>query len=285
MKLITDTAELVEYVRQNRGVRLRALVPTMGALHEGHLSLMDQARAAVGADGEVMATIFVNPTQFGPNEDFDAYPRVLDADLALCEARGVDVVFAPEKSGMYADDASVKVGESQLSLGLCGGSRPGHFDGVCTVVAKLFNLTQPDIAVFGEKDYQQLAVIRRMVRDLNFPIQIVGGPIVREMDGLAMSSRNAYLTTDQRVEAPVLQRTLHEASLEIQNGEASAAAIEKMIRQSIEQQTTGVVDYIEIVDPDTLQPLVSIVGSATIALAVFFGKTRLIDNITIKKPG
>ena len=182
-----------------------AFVPTMGALHEGHLALVDRARAAVGPRGIVVVSIFVNPTQFGPKEDFSLYPRPLRQDLAACRRRGVDVVFSPGAADMYAPDASVAVDEAALSGGLCGGSRPGHFRGVCTVVAMLFNLVRPTFAVFGRKDYQQLAVIRRMVRDLHFPVRIIGLDTVREADGLAMSSRNVHLKAEERAQAPALR--------------------------------------------------------------------------------
>ena len=189
MVLLRTKDELREWTTERTG-RPRVLVPTMGALHAGHTSLMDLAIKRAG-DGDVLATIFVNPTQFGPNEDFDAYPRQLQADLEKCRDHGVTSVFAPEADEMYFNDATISVHESRLSHRLCGASRPGHFDGVCTIVAKLFLLTQPTAAVFGEKDFQQLAVIRRMVRDLDFSVDVIGGPTVRESDGLAMSSRNA----------------------------------------------------------------------------------------------
>ncbi len=276
---------MVEWVRECRAPRV--LVPTMGALHEGHLSLCRAARDRAGEAGVVVATIFVNPTQFGPNEDLDAYPRQLAADLAACEAVGVDVVFAPQAGDVYASDASVSISEATLALGLCGGSRPGHFDGVCTVVAKLFNLTQPVAAVFGEKDYQQLAVIRRMVRDLNFPIEIVPGPTVREADGLAMSSRNAYLTPSQRQAAPGIQQAMVALREEIAAGkyEDSPSTAVEALEGRLEQVagSESRVDYVALVHPDTLQPLESFWEDGELRyrliVAVFVGKTRLIDNI------
>ena len=280
MQVIDNVQELRAWNLANRDHR-RALVPTMGALHAGHLSLCDKAREAVGTNGKVVATIFVNPTQFGPNEDLDAYPRQLEADLAGCREHGVDLVFAPAAEAMYFPDASIEIEENQLSLGLCGDSRPGHFNGVCTVVTKLFNLTSPDVAVFGEKDYQQLAVIRRMARDLNFPIEIVGGETVREPDGLAMSSRNLYLTEEQRKEAPVIYRSLCEARDAIAKGELTTAAQTKQfLAEKIGESAHANIDYLEVVDPDTLQALDRISKpSYRIIVAVFFGKPRLIDNL------
>lgn len=254
----------------------------MGALHEGHLRLVDRARAEAGADGEVMVTIFVNPTQFGPNEDLERYPRTLDADLAACEQRGADAVFVPEVASMYHDDASISIREDRLSGGLCGASRPGHFDGVCTVVAKLFHLCEPDAAVFGEKDYQQLAVIRRMVRDLDFAVEILAEPIVREEDGLAMSSRNRNLTDEHRRQAVALSAALRDASGWLAAGERNAAAVAAQIREQLaETAPDGRIDYIEIVHPHDLETLEKIdpATGATVLLAVFFGEVRLIDNL------
>ena len=254
----------------------------MGALHEGHLRLIDRARAEAGDAGEVVVTIFVNPTQFGPNEDLDRYPRTLETDLAACRQRGADAVFAPDASAMYAADASVAVREAQLSRGLCGASRPGHFDGVCTVVTKLFHLCEPDAAVFGEKDYQQLAVVRRMVRDLDFPLEILAEPIVREGDGLAMSSRNRNLSAEHRRQAPALHAALRKAGGLLDEGRSDPLALVDAIRRTLsEQAPEGRIDYIEIVDPETLDPLDAIDAGAGAALllAVFFGEVRLIDNI------
>ena len=257
------------------------LVPTMGALHAGHLSLVDRARRDAGRDGMVIVSIFVNPLQFGPKEDLSRYPRPLRRDLALCRERGVDLVFHPDAAGMYAPGRSVTVDESLLTGGLCGRSRPGHFSGVCTVVAKLFNLVRPHAAVFGQKDYQQLAIIRRMVRDLNFPLEIIGGETVREPDGLALSSRNVYLTSDERAQAPTLRRALLLAGKRVRAGERDAGALRAVIETELATAPLGRVDYAEIVDADDLQPVARLTHRAVLAVAVFFGRTRLIDNIVV----
>lgn len=277
MEVLSTKAELSDWLDSRKGVP-RTLVPTMGALHHGHTSLFDLAGEQ---EGDVVATIFVNPTQFGPNEDFDDYPRQLEADLARCETHGVSAVFTPPPAEMYEPDPSISIHESKLSTRLCGASRPGHFDGVCTVVAKLFNLTRPDAAVFGEKDFQQLAVLRRLTRDLNFPIRIIPGPTVRESDGLAMSSRNAFLNEEERRQAPVIQRALSRVAGDIAGGKiASPEAALRSITEEIESESLSKIDYVEIVDSETLEPLSSF-GEAEPRLlaAVFFGKTRLIDNV------
>ncbi|MCB1233668.1 MAG: pantoate--beta-alanine ligase [Verrucomicrobiae bacterium] len=280
MKLLHTIEEARLWAGDRAARRPRVLVPTMGALHEGHLSLVDLARARAGDSGEVVASIFVNPAQFAPHEDFDRYPRPLESDLALLRARGCDVVFAPARAEMYAPDASVAVVESALGAGLEGASRPRFFTGVCTVVAKLFNLLQPDAAVFGEKDFQQLAVIRRMVRDLDFPVEIIGGPTVREPDGLAMSSRNAYLSTEERAQAASISRALAEAREAIQQGRVEDSTLLGRVRERIESQPLARIDYIAAVDPDTLAPVDRAGDNGIlIAVAVFFGKTRLIDNL------
>jgi pantoate--beta-alanine ligase len=260
------------------------LVPTMGALHEGHAALVREARRLAGKDGQVAVTIFVNPLQFGPSEDLDRYPRTLEADLALCGAAGADMIFAPTVEEVYFEDRSIQITESSLSSALCGASRPWHFGGVCTVVAKLFNLVQPDEAVFGKKDYQQLAIIRRLVRDLNFPVVIHGVDTVREADGLAMSSRNRYLTPDERAQAPVLQRGLKKAREVWLSGTTDARKLERLVAAEI-QSVAGLarVDYISVVDSRTLQPLNQVADHGLVALAVFFGKTRLIDNIELHR--
>lgn len=280
MRLITDIAEVRAWAT-DRGARIpRVLVPTMGALHEGHLTLIDLAREHAGDGGEVVATIFVNPTQFAPHEDFDRYPRQLERDLAMLVSRGCDVVFAPDRDAIYAPDASVAVNESSLAAGLEGISRPHFFTGVCTVVAKLFNLTRPDAAVFGQKDYQQLAVIRRMVRDLHFPIEILAGPTAREPDGLAMSSRNAYLSPEERVQAVSLSRALLEAREAIQQGVVEVSTLLDRVRERIASEPLARIDYVAGVHPETLEP-VEAAGEdgLLIAVAVYFGKTRLIDNL------
>ncbi len=281
MEVLRTKNELWSWIGA-RGGRPRSLVPTMGALHRGHASLFDLAREK-NPSGDVIATIFVNPTQFGPNEDFAAYPRPLDADLAISEKHEVDAVFAPADGEMYAPDASISIHENRLSTGLCGASRPTHFDGVCTVVTKLFNLIQPHSAVFGEKDFQQLAVIRRLVRDLDMPVDILGAPTVREGDGLALSSRNDYLSSEQRAEAPIIYRALSRVAKEIADREwKSPSEARASISEEIGAAAESRIDYVAIVDSETLEPLDEF-SSATPRLlaAVYFGKTRLIDNVGI----
>jgi pantoate--beta-alanine ligase len=258
------------------------LVPTMGALHEGHLALVNRAKKLAGQKGFTVATIFVNPTQFGPREDYRKYPRPFRRDCLLLQKKGCDVVFAPTPSDMYGEDASVVVTESQLATVMCGLSRPGHFDGVCTVVTKLFHLIQPDIAVFGEKDFQQLAILRRMVRDLNFTVRLVGHPIVREPDGLALSSRNVYLSAEERQQAPLIQQALREAKKNLRKHAVSRRYLENLIRRGIERGSLAKVDYVAVVDPETLRPKEPKELPVLLAAAVFFGGTRLIDNILVK---
>ena len=258
------------------------LVPTMGALHEGHLALVDRAKKLAGPNGSTVATIFVNPTQFGPREDFREYPRPFRRDCLLLRKRGCDLVFAPVAADMYRSDASVLVTESKLATVMCGASRPGHFAGVCTIVTKLFHLVQPDIAIFGEKDFQQLAILRRMVRDLNFFVRIVGHPTVREPDGLALSSRNVYLSAEERQQAPLIQQSLREAARMLPTQSVSRKDLENIIRSRIEQGSLAKVDYVAVVDPETLQPKEPKELPVLLAAAVFFGSTRLIDNILVK---
>ena len=267
----------------------RVLVPTMGALHAGHASLLSKGRELAGDQGTLIATIFVNPTQFGPDEDLDAYPRTFAADLEICQNHRVDVVLAPKVEDMYPPRPSptTKVIETSLSSGLCGAARPGHFDGVCTVVLKLFNLTQPQIAVFGKKDYQQLAVLRRMVRDLNVPVKIIGCETKREPDGLAMSSRNSYLSAKERTQAPAIRKALLAAQTSYLAGEREVSNIDKQIRNQLSGEAPeGKIDYLAIVDAETLRPLESLreANSILIAIAVFFGKKRLIDNLELLVP-
>ena len=287
MEFIRTIETLAEWIRK-KGNESRILVPTMGALHEGHLCLCDLARERAGTEGKVIVSLFVNPVQFGPGEDFDAYPRVLDEDLAACQSRGVDLVFAPDERDMYLPDASLTVSENHLSTGLCGASRPGHFDGVCLVVTKLFHLVRPHAAVFGEKDFQQLAVIRRLVRDLNFDIEIIGAPTVRELDGLAMSSRNALLSEEERKAAPVIYRSLREVRDAIVEGRITSPAEGlRELRELMASIELARIDYLEIVDPNTLEPLTEFAarsgdskkGLFRIIVAVRFSQTRLIDNI------
>ncbi|MEY2614912.1 MAG: pantoate--beta-alanine ligase [Verrucomicrobiota bacterium] len=258
------------------------LVPTMGALHEGHLALVDRAKQVAGRRGTTVASIFVNPKQFGPREDFQKYPRPFARDCLLLRKRGCDLVFAPTPAQMYEPDASVLVTESKLETVLCGLARPGHFTGVCTVVTKLFHLVQPDIAIFGEKDFQQLVILRRMVRDLNFPIRVIGHPTFRETDGLAMSSRNVYLTAEERRQAPLIQQALREAERKLRTQSISRKNLQKSIQNWIEQGSMAKVDYVAVVDPKTLQPKEPTSLPVLLAAAVFFGPTRLIDNILVK---
>ena len=253
----------------------------MGALHEGHLTLIQRARKLAGPKGTVAVSIFVNPTQFGPKEDFSRYPRPVAEDTAKCRAAGVDLLFLPEAAAFYAPDHSIWVDESLLSTGLCGAARPGHFRGVCTVVAKLFHLIGPDIAVFGKKDAQQLAIIRRMVRDLDFPIKIVGAETHRERDGLAMSSRNRYLSAEERAQAPVLHRALLGAKAAAKAGVSDAQKLRARVVKMIEAAPLARIDYVESVDAETLGKPTAKTRKILIAVAVVFGKTRLIDNLEI----
>ncbi|MFP4105305.1 MAG: pantoate--beta-alanine ligase [Phycisphaerae bacterium] len=284
MKTFTDTDQLREFVgRARRQGKCVGLVPTMGALHQGHLSLIDRAREQCDV---VIATIFVNPTQFAPGEDLAAYPRTPQEDSAACESRGVDALFMPPVEVMYPLEGSrTTVHVSELTEVLCGARRPGHFDGVCLIVSKLFNLAQPDRAYFGEKDYQQLTVIRRMVSDLNFPIEIVGCPIVREPDGLAMSSRNAYLQPEQRVQAPELHASLTMAEEMIAERHPPAGQVVEAIRSYLQTRAPlGDIDYVKIANPRTLQDVQSTDQPVLVALAVRFGRARLIDNIVVDSP-
>jgi pantoate--beta-alanine ligase len=254
----------------------------MGALHRGHLELMRIARDAAGAEGEVAVSIFVNPLQFEPGADYAKYPRPESADEDFCRQAGVDLLFRPTPAEMYFSDSSVTVEEKSLSETLCGRSRPGHFRGVCTVVTKLFHLLDPDAAIFGEKDFQQLAIIRRMVRDLNFPIEIIAAPTVREADGLACSSRNQYLGEDERRQAPVLRAALLEAAEHVCGGEPSAPRLVEDVRKRIAGAPAARIDYVEIVDAETLQPRAMLEPNSLLAVAVFFGHTRLIDNVRLR---
>jgi len=278
MRVIESTEAAQAHVRGRETKSV--LVPTMGALHRGHVELIRVAREHAGMDGEVAVSIFVNPLQFEPGSDFEKYPRPEAADEKLCEEAAVNLLFRPRD--MYFDNRSVYVEEITLSAGLCGAARPGHFRGVCTVVAKLFNLLAPTAAVFGEKDYQQLIIIRRMVRDLNFPIEIIGVPTVREADGLALSSRNQYLNTDERAQATVLYRAMTRVKELADRGQKSVRELIDLAKGVIASANSSRVDYISIVDADNLQPLETLRPNAVIALAVFIGKTRLIDNLRLK---
>ena len=252
------------------------LVPTMGALHAGHAALIDAARARAGRNGTVIVSIFVNPTQFGPNEDLAKYPRTMEADLEMCSTHGADAVFAPTADEMYPPGDSTFVDETELSRGLCGAQRPGHFRGVCTVVAKLFNIIRPDAAIFGEKDYQQLAIVRRMARDLFFNLEIIGHPTVREADGLAMSSRNRYLDAGERKRAAAFPAALSTAAQENDPGQIMAKAM-----ALITEGTGSAPQYVELVDAETLAPLAALERPAVLAAAVKIGETRLIDNVRL----
>ena len=272
---VTESGSALKEALKNRTGR-KVLVPTMGALHEGHLELIRTAKRLSGATGTVIVSIFVNPIQFDRPADLAAYPRPMETDLSACEAEGVDVVFAPEASSMYLPDRSVMVTESLLSQGLCGATRPGHFDGVCTVVLKLFLLSGCHAAVFGEKDFQQLAIIRRMVRDLDVPVEIVECPTIREADGLAMSSRNVRLNPEQRADAPRIRQSLLAA--------AGLTEVEEILitaRAGIEASPLARIDYLSLVDAETLQPATDLKRPTVVATAVFYGEVRLIDHVAV----
>jgi len=268
---------------RRQGVKV-GLVPTMGYLHAGHLSLVARARRLVGPSGKMVVSIYVNPTQFGPHEDFSRYPRDLARDTALCKGAGVDVIFAPADGEMYPREAgrefSTYVVEEKLSQGLEGASRPTHFRGVTTVVAKLFNQVLPDVAVFGAKDFQQAAIIRRMARDLNFPLRVVVAPTKREPDGLAMSSRNKYLEGDLRQLGLVLSRCIQRAreAVAAARGGVPAAALKAELAAFVSAQPSTKLDYIEFIDPETLVPVPAVARGVQMVMAAFVGKTRLIDN-------
>ncbi|MFL6583529.1 MAG: pantoate--beta-alanine ligase [Chthoniobacterales bacterium] len=276
MKIITGIAEARQYV--GGSTKRRVLVPTMGALHRGHLELVRIARGAAGNDGEIVLSIFVNPLQFAPGGDFEKYPRPTNADESACRDAGVDLVFRPTVAEMYAADRSIFVEEIALSRVMEGKSRPGHFRGVCTVVAKLFNILAPHAAVFGEKDFQQLAIIRRLVRDLSYPVEIIGAPTMREDDGLACSSRNQYLNAEERKQAAVLHKALSGA----RDFTGSAREVLARVRQTIGEAPLARIDYVELVDADTLEPIQSVRRNSLLAVAVFFGHTRLIDNMRLR---
>ncbi len=277
MKVARTGGELREALAEfDSAAGRRVLVPTMGALHHGHLELVKRARAAAGSAGTVVVSIFVNPIQFDRKADLEHYPRPVESDLEKCLAAGVDVVFLPDAGSMYHPDRSITVTESLLSRGLCGAARPGHFDGVCTVVLKLFLLSGCHAAVFGEKDFQQLAIIRRMVRDLDVPVEIIPCPTVREHDGLAMSSRNVRLTPKQRADAPRIFQALSTAAKLGSAQEILAAA-----RAEIEASPLARIDYLALVDAQTLQPTERLDHPAILAAAVFYGDVRLIDHVAV----
>jgi pantoate--beta-alanine ligase len=279
MRVISTVAEMQAICREvRRSGKSLGFVPTMGALHEGHLSLVRSARAH---NQTVAASIFVNPLQFGPNEDFSKYPRAMERDKALLEAERVDLLFAPSAEEMYPKGAVTEVYVAGLSEKLDGKSRPGHFKGVTTVVAKLFEIVRPDRAYFGQKDAAQVAVLRKMVHDLNMDVELIVCPIVRERDGLAMSSRNAYLTAEQRRQALVLNRALMRVQATADRGEKNAAALREAGKQVIGEEPGARLDYFEIVDANTLDSVGDISKGALVAVAAYVGTTRLIDNLVL----
>ncbi len=302
MRIVSKAAAMQKCALQwkRHGVRV-GFVPTMGYLHAGHLSLVERARQAVGKNGMVVVSIYVNPTQFAPTEDLAKYPRDLKRDLKLCREAGVDVVFTPSDAEMYPGDSgtgilpvsfcdkragkmpapllfSTCVVEEKLSRTMEGAARPTHFRGVTTVVAKLFNLVLPDVAVFGQKDFQQAAIIKRMVADLNFPVKIIVAPTLREPDGLAMSSRNKFLDAEQRAQAVILFHALQAASLAVKTKPVSAARLKADLKEFITAAPLARLDYVEFFNPKTLESVKQVKSGTQMALAVFFGKTRLIDN-------
>lgn len=276
MEIITTVAEMKARVAQWKAQGLTiGLTPTMGALHEGHMSLMERARKECD---RVVTSIFVNPIQFGPNEDYDSYPRDLERDAAIAESKGVDVVFHPSVEEMYPKNYNTYVVMETLTDSLCGAKRPGHFRGVCTVVNKLINIVDPDMAFFGQKDAQQLAIIKRMVADLNMRVKVYGCPIVREEDGLAKSSRNTYLSNEERHAALCLSRSIFKAQELIESGERDASAIRAAVCSTIEAEPLASIDYVEVVDLGDMQPVSTLDEAGLVAIAVYIGKTRLIDN-------
>jgi pantoate--beta-alanine ligase len=279
MDIITSVSDMQRRcLNERQAGKSVAFVPTMGFLHQGHLSLLEEGRRR----GDLLVlSIFVNPTQFGQGEDFEQYPRNLEQDRALAEQAAVDILFAPDAQQMYPPGYASFVAVERLSEPLCGASRPGHFRGVCTVVNKLFNIVQPRVALFGCKDFQQLAVIRRMVLDLNLPVEIVGMPIVRESDGLALSSRNVYLTPEQRRQGLVLSAVLRQTAERARGGERDARTLLAAARRRIEALSEARIDYIQICHQSTLEEVESVDEDAVMLLAVYFGQTRLIDNSTL----
>ena len=278
MRVVKSVKEVRDAVKEWKAQGLSVgFVPTMGYLHEGHESLI---KKAVKDNDRVVVSIFVNPMQFGPTEDLDKYPRDLERDSKLCENAGANLIFHPEKEEMYFEDFSSYVDINGLSDELCGKSRPIHFRGVCTVVTKLFNIVNPDRAYFGEKDAQQLAIIRRFVKDLNIDIEIIGCPIIREEDGLAKSSRNTYLSKKERQAALILSQSLNLAKDAINSGEGNSSVVIDIISNSIKKEPLAKIDYIEVVDSLSMKPVKTIEKSVLVAIAVYIGKTRLIDNFT-----
>jgi pantoate--beta-alanine ligase len=282
MLTVVTVAAMQRRAREWRARNLPvAFVPTMGSLHAGHLSLIGRARQAIGRNGRVAVSFYVNPTQFGPNEDLAQYPRDFFNDKRLCRQAGADVFFAPSDREMYPEGFSTHVIEDRLSQGMEGAARPGHFRGVATVVAKLFHIIQPNLAVFGAKDFQQTAVVRKMVSDLNFPLKIVVAPTEREPGGLALSSRNTRLSPDQHRQAAILWQAIQRARAAAASGAMSAARLKEQLRALIASQPEARADYIEFFDPQTLAPARQVKKGTHLALAVFIGKTRLIDNAAL----
>jgi len=285
MRIVTSVAAMQRLAAHWHSRKQRVgFVPTLGFLHEGHLSLVRRAREIVGPRGCVVVSIYVNPTQFGPKEDLSRYPRDFARDKKLCHGAGVDVIFAPDDKGMYPQNGagaySTYVVEEALSRGMEGASRPTHFRGVTTIVAKLFNIVRPEVAVFGAKDFQQAAVVRHMVRDLNYPLKIVVAPIHREPDGLAMSSRNKYLLGNMREQAVVLWRSIQKARAAVRKSTKAipAGGLKADLKKFIESEPAARLDYVEFFEPDTLAPVSKVTRGTQLALAVFIGKTRVIDN-------
>jgi len=274
VKKISDVREAIK--AQKAQGKTIGLVPTMGYLHEGHLSLIKKAKEN---SDFVCASIFVNPIQFGPNEDYNKYPRDIERDIKLLEENGCDLVFTPSVEEMYPNERLTTVSVIKITNKLCGAYRPGHFDGVCTVVTKLFNIFTPDIAVFGQKDAQQVAVIKKMVEDLNVPVKIIASPIVRDEDGLALSSRNVYLNDDERHAALILNKSLKEAEKILKSGERNAENIISRVKNILESEPLCKIQYVSCVHPDTLEDLTAINDKALIAIACYIGNTRLIDNL------
>jgi pantoate--beta-alanine ligase len=281
MKNISNIKEIRQIISEwkSQGISI-GLVPTMGYLHDGHKSLIEQARRE---NDKVVVSIFVNPMQFGPNEDFEKYPRNLEYDFQMCSQAGADIVFTPSVTEMYASKNLVYIDVDELGDCLCGAARLGHFRGVCTVVAKLFNIVMPDRAYFGEKDAQQLAIIKRMVQDLNFDIEIVPCPIVRESDGLAISSRNSYLSAQERQAAVIISKSLKLAKQMLCQGQRNAEIIKQLIIDKISSEPLAHINYVDIVDAVTLKPVSNITTPILVAVAVYIGETRLIDNFSFKE--
>lgn len=279
IKVVSTVCETRAQVKEwkNQGLTV-GLVPTMGYLHEGHQSLI---KKAVEENDRVVVSVFVNPIQFAPNEDLETYPRDLEADKRLCDSTGADLIFHPTPDEMYPDGFSTHIQMDNLTKELCGKTRPTHFGGVCTVVGKLFNIVQPDKAYFGQKDAQQLAIIKRMVRDLNFDIEIVGCPIIREPDGLAKSSRNTYLSADERKAALILSKAIKLGKEMVEGGERNAQTIIKAMTDKINTEPLARIDYVNVVDALSIEPLDVVKGEVLVAIAVYIGKTRLIDNFII----